>query len=75
MQLTKQKQKSGTVENCFLPDAIFTTDSIIGSLTGTLDVFMGSRRPITPLLSWNKKGSIILSQYMDVQYNAHTENI
>lgn len=38
-----------------LPDAIFTTGSTIGSLTGTLDVFRGSTRPITPLLSWEKE--------------------
>lgn len=44
----------GTEEDCFLPDAIFTTGSVMGTLTGRGHVFIGSRRPITPLLSWDK---------------------
>lgn len=53
----KTQQQSTTENTVVLPDAIFTTGSVIGSLTGTLDVFRGSTRPITPLLSWKKPHS------------------
>lgn len=50
------KWKQGTeVDDRLSPDAIFTTGSDMEILTGTVDVFIGSRRPITPLLSWGKK--------------------
>lgn len=60
MSHPKKKEKKDvpqerTVCFLFLPEAIFTTGSIIGTLIGTLDVFMCSSRPITPLLSCNKK--------------------
>lgn len=42
----------------FLPEAIFTTGSITGTLIGTFEVFMCSRRPMTPLLSYNKKKAV-----------------
>ena len=54
-------------ENPNSPEATFTTGTLSCTCTGTMLFFMGSKSPITPLLSW-KGGRVSFQQGLPVSY-------